>query len=134
MKRTLCLALMLWSTLGVARADEPGVCKSMCSSEQRACRKDAVKLTDLDKLPAMTPDEKNPLARAASQGQMTSAQERAAEQDDYYRRRSERTGHCDTAFQQCVRDCAAQAASPGTSEVLTKQGQAKRKGAESTAR
>ena len=127
MKRTLCLAILLNTVFGVALADEPGVCKSLCASEQRECRKDAVKLTDFDKLPE--PEEKNPMARTAAQGQLPTASGRAAEQDDAYRRRSERTGRCDTAFQQCVRTCSAQDTAAGTSDVLTRQGQAKHKAA-----
>ena len=126
MNRNLCLAVLMYTVGGVALADEPGLCKSMCASEQRVCRKDALKLTELDKLPSVEAEETNPMARVASQGQFATAPARAAEQQDFHRRKAERTGRCDTTFQGCVRACAPSDASSGASEILTTQGRDKR--------
>jgi hypothetical protein len=129
MKRNLYLAALLCAVSGSALADEPGMCKSMCASDQQTCRKDAVRLTDLDKDPFIAPYDKNSMANSARQGEVVPPTTRIAERQDFERRRSERTGRCDTAFQRCVRTCGASDASAGGSEILTKQGQAKRGGA-----
>jgi hypothetical protein len=126
MKRHLCLAILLCAVARIAVADDPGMCKSLCASEQQACRKDAAKLTGLDKMPLIGNDEKNPLARDASRGAVASVPARIAEADDFQKRKAERTGHCTTAFQGCTRTCGATAPSTAGSEVFTKQGQAKR--------
>ncbi|MCC2974703.1 hypothetical protein [Massilia sp. IC2-476] len=89
----------------LAHADEPSVCKSVCTSEKEQCTVRARKLTELDKLP--TPEEKNPFAQTAERaGQLPSVSGHATERLAAQRRNRERTDACDATYKRCTNSCA----------------------------
>lgn len=99
------LSLLGLMAASLAHADEPSVCKSMCTSEREQCTVRARKLTELDKLP--TVEEKNPFARTADGGrQISSESVRTTERLAAQRRNRERTDACDATYRRCTNACA----------------------------
>lgn len=102
MKRFVVLAALLGIIAApVVRAEEPSVCKSMCSSEKQYCAKRAGTLTELDDVSG---EDKNPLSRTANQMRPETA--RAAERTDFMKRKRERLDACDASYMRCTRGCA----------------------------
>lgn len=105
MKR-LALSIILFGMTGIALADEPAFCKSVCTSERTTCRADAqARLKNESLLPTNTP-EKNPFARTA-QVQMASTDGGALERAGDTHRRMAGAGACEDTYQRCTRGCSA---------------------------
>jgi len=108
MNRIHLLAAVLGMSLSAAAfAVEPGVCKSMCSTEKQECRAKAKRLTELDREVLSVPESKNPFDRSNNAGQVASVATQANERADAHRRVSERTGECDATYLRCTRACDA---------------------------
>ena len=122
MRTRLLLALLGLSLSAAGVAAEPGLCKSMCTSEKTECRAKAKLQTDLDRDPLIVPDSKNPFAHANNEGPVQTMEVRAREQADTHRRVTERNGQCDTAYLRCVRACDAPAHG-GTDSVILRRRQ-----------
>lgn len=104
-RSVLLLALLAFLAAPLARADEPSVCASMCTSEKEQCTVRAAKLTELDNLPKL--EEKNPFARTADgAGQVWSDSARATERRAAQQRNSERVAVCNASFKRCTKACA----------------------------
>ena len=111
MKRFTWLAVMMASMwAGAGYAADAGLCKSMCSTEQRECRANVRGLAAEDGKPIFEVGERNPMARAA-QEQVPAPAGRAIDNAGTQSRRIARSAQCDTAYQRCVRACAAPAES-----------------------
>ena len=123
MNRTNTLQALLGMSLSAAGvAAEPGMCKSLCTTEKQECRAKVKHLTDLDRDVLLAPDGKNPYARTNSEGQVPTMEARAREQADTRRRVAERNGQCDTTYLRCVRACEAPAHG-GTDAVILRRRQ-----------
>jgi hypothetical protein len=122
MRMKLLLALLGLSLGAASVAAEPGLCKSMCASEKKECRKKAGAQTDLDGEPLFSSYDKNPFSRANSEGQVPTMAARAREQADTHRRVNERNVQCDTAYLRCVRACDAPVHG-GTDSVILRRRQ-----------
>lgn len=109
---------MLVALLGIfaaplTRAEEPSVCKSMCSDTKQQCAKRADRLTELDNVAG---EEKNPLADTANRMRPESARE--AERMDFIKRKRERLDACDAGYMRCARGCGP--AAPAVSDKATR--------------
>jgi len=120
----LLLALFGMSLCAAGLAAEPGMCKSMCTSEKTECRAKAKRQTDLDRDPLIAPDNKNPYAHTNSEGQVPTMEARAREQADTHRRAAERKGLCDTTYLRCVRACEVPGHDGTDSVILRRRQQA----------
>jgi regulator of extracellular matrix RemA (YlzA/DUF370 family) len=106
MNRSKLLMAVIGMTLSTAAlAAEPGVCKSMCTSEKQECRQKATRLSDIDSDVLAVPESKNPYDRANNRGLVASVATQERERSDRYRRISERTGQCDATYLRCTRAC-----------------------------
>lgn len=114
----LLCALIGLGGAGSCRAEEPSLCTSLCSSEQRECKSNALKATTTDTSPLIEIEDKNPYARNAARGQVVSEITRTAERSDFQKRKQERFNACDTTFRQCTRACTVS----NSSVVLRKTG------------
>jgi hypothetical protein len=113
MKRLALLpVLMCLMSMGVARAAEPTLCKSLCDSERRECRANIHELA-ADRSEDLMP-ERNPMARAAQHEVATPASQ-AIENAGTQGRRLGHAGECDATYLRCTRACAA----PQASSVVT---------------
>ena len=111
MKRLTWLAAMMASMwAGAGHAADAGLCKSMCSTEQRECRANVRELAADDGKPLLEMTERNPMARAA-QEQVPAPAGRAIDNAGTQSRRIDKSAQCDAAYQRCVRACAAPAGS-----------------------
>ena len=126
MMRELCLATLLAVLATTALADDTGMCKSLCTSERAQCKRAALKATELDELPPLQSEGRNPMAREASRDQLATKPSPAAGRDAFQKRKAERTGQCDDTYGRCVRACDGPGVVGKVSDVLTKQGQDKR--------
>jgi hypothetical protein len=109
----------------VAGAADASMCTSLCTSARKECRAKVPRAVDLDRTMRVDPEDKNPLARAATRGQPTPSVDRIRDRSDYESRRVERNGMCDDTYQRCTRSCAEPGPAPGASDVLTPQGKAR---------
>ena len=111
MKRLTWLAITMASMwAGTGHAADAGLCKSMCSAEQRECRANVRGLAADDGKPLLEMAERNPMARAA-QEQVPAPAGRAIDAAGTQSRRIDKSAQCDAAYQRCVRACAAPAGS-----------------------
>lgn len=95
----------------VARpGQDPAFCRSMCASEQNACRADARVQPQEERLAANDPADRNPFARTA-QGQVPRTDMRALDAVGDENRKQQRLGACDATYQRCTRGCATAAPS-----------------------
>jgi hypothetical protein len=111
MKRLAWLTIVmgaLWA--GAGHAADAGLCKSMCSAEQRECRANVRELAAEDGKPLLEMAERNPMARAA-QEQVPAPAGRAIDDAGTQSRRIDKSAQCDAAYLRCTRACAAQAES-----------------------
>lgn len=98
-------SILLVALLGIfaaplTRAEEPSMCKSMCTDTKQQCAKRAGRLTELDDVKG---EEKNPLADTANRMRPEAARE--AERTDFMKRKRERLDACDASFLRCTRGC-----------------------------
>jgi len=116
MKRlTLLVALLGVFLSPVTRAEEPGVCKSMCAADKQQCATRAGTLTELD---TFAGEEKNPLANTANQ--MRSETARSAERTDFMKRKRERLDVCDASHLRCTRSCTPATSARAENATLVK--------------
>ncbi len=99
--------LMLTAALllaGAAQAGDGGLCKPLCDSDKRECRKDAASQADDDTLPLMPTADRNPNARVSREmsGKPTVAQTRQGHES----RRVQLQRTCDAQYLRCVQACA----------------------------
>jgi len=122
MNRIKLLAAILGMSLGAAAfAADPGVCKSMCTTEKQECRAKATRLTELDREVLVAPESKNPFDRTNNAGQVASVATQANERADAHRRVSERNGQCDATYLRCTRACDAPAHTDTDSVILRRK-------------
>ena len=102
MKPLMLMAALLLA--GAAQAGDAGLCKPLCDSDKRECRKDAASQADDDTLPLMPAVDRNPNARVSRElsGKPTVAQTRQGHES----RRVQLQRTCDTQYQRCVQACA----------------------------
>lgn len=117
-----CLAVTASSVCPAARpADDPAFCKSMCASEQNACRAQArVQLND-GRLAQNDLPERNPFARTA-QEQLARPDMRALDATGDQNRKQQRMGSCDSGYQRCTQGCNARAVAPAPARANTLSG------------
>lgn len=100
------LTLLLCATLSPAcMAAEPTVCKSLCATEKRECRAQAVNATLADADPVLAPQERNRDARALGKLEGKTAEGRMRERSDFQKRKMERDQACDEQQMRCARAC-----------------------------
>lgn len=92
---------------GAALAAETNFCTSMCESAQRECRVEARSGGKERLVPPPETAARNPLARTA-EGEVPGQGARALQAAGDTHRRLDRTGACDTSYQQCKRSCVVQ--------------------------
>jgi hypothetical protein len=98
---TVLFALLL---AGVAHADSNGLCKPLCETEKRECRRHAASIADDEKLPLLAMEDRNPNARV-SRG-MADKPSDAQVRQGYESRRVREQRTCDTRYVRCVQACA----------------------------
>ena len=101
---------------GVSHAEEANLCSSLCASQKKECRANALEATENDTSPLIEIEDKNPYARAAARGQVVAEVTRSTERANFQKRKQERFSACETRFQQCSRGCA-----PSDSSVVLKR-------------
>jgi hypothetical protein len=107
-----CLAATASSLcFAAAPAEDPAFCRSMCSSEQNACRAEARVQPKEERFGANDFPERNPFARTAQQ-QVARPETRALDAAGDQNRKQQRLGSCDSTYQRCTQSCAARAAAP----------------------
>jgi len=107
-----CLAVTTsHACLAAAPADDPAFCKSMCASEQNACRAEARAQLNDERIAQHDLPERNPFARTAQQ-QVARPEMRALDAVGDQSRKQQRIGSCDSTYQRCTQGCAARAAGP----------------------
>ncbi|MES2316782.1 MAG: hypothetical protein V4631_04740 [Pseudomonadota bacterium] len=120
MNRALRYSILLSVLLSAACvAAEPGVCKSICAEERRACRSEALRMTQLDEAPGLLEmPAGNRDTKALSKLQTTPQQAQGDRRSAFQKRRSEREGACDSKALSCTRSCSAAPDKP--SDILLK--------------
>ena len=91
----------------MAQAEEPNLCSSLCVSQKKECKANALEATENDTSPLIEIEDKNPYARAAARGQVVPETARSADRANFQKRKQERFSACETKFQQCSRGCTA---------------------------
>jgi hypothetical protein len=114
----LALLIACLATAGICRAEDPAFCKSMCASEQNACRADARLRAKEEPFTENDLPRRNPFARTAQEAVRT-PDLRALDAAGDQSRRTQRLGSCDATYQRCTRGCAASALAPAPARELT---------------
>ena len=113
------LTLLLCATLSQAGlAAEPSVCKSLCATEKRECRAQAVQSTLADADPMLVAEERNRDARTLAKLEGRTAGGRSREKNDFQKRKMERDHACDDAQMRCARACASPDPEPASSVLV----------------
>ncbi|MBC7452468.1 MAG: hypothetical protein H7335_01930 [Massilia sp.] len=107
---------MMGMACGACLAEEPKLCKSFCSSEERQCRPDAEQLTEDDTNPIFAMSDKNANARNFDAPSAGSEKIQPGRTEAFKNRRMERVRLCDGAFSTCDKACVTASRS---SVVLT---------------
>jgi hypothetical protein len=115
--RRLCLCLAVLGSLvaGACQAAEPSFCRSVCDSEQRACRVDVEQRAAERGEGLFNMNERNVLASTAAKTQAPSQANQAGERAALQSRRIARSAACDDTYLRCTRACnVAPAGAAGT--------------------